>query len=41
MVAIWWASEEPMPRVPTHVLKGLPSRLSLSEKMEPGWETED
>jgi hypothetical protein len=39
--AAWWAWEEPMPRVPAHLLKGLPGRLTLKEKMEPGWETED
>lgn len=41
LVAIWWAWEEPMPRVPAHLLKGLPGRLTLKEKMAPGWEPED
>ncbi len=39
--AIWWAWEEPMPRVPAHLLKGLPGRLTLKEKMQPDWEPED
>jgi uncharacterized membrane protein YeiH len=38
VAAIWWAWEEPMPRVPERLLVGLPKRLTLKEKMQPGWE---
>lgn len=41
VAAIWFAWEEPMPRVPAALLKGLPPRLTLKEKMQPGWEPED
>ena len=41
VAAIWFDWEEPMPRIPEHLLKGLPRRVSLKEKMQPGWEPED
>lgn len=41
LAAIWYAWEEPMPRVPARLLEGLPGRLTLKEKMQPGWEPEE
>jgi uncharacterized membrane protein YeiH len=38
VAAIWFLWEEPMPKVPAGLLKGLPKRDSLKEKMQPGWE---
>ena len=38
VAATWFAWEEPMPRVPSWLLKGQPKRESLKEKMQPGWE---
>jgi uncharacterized membrane protein YeiH len=38
VAALWFRWEEPMPRrVPTWLLKGMPKRESLKEKMQPGW----
>jgi uncharacterized membrane protein YeiH len=36
--ALWFAWEEPMPKVPKHVMGEIPKRESLKEKMKPGWE---
>jgi uncharacterized membrane protein YeiH len=41
MAAIWFAWEEPMPRVPAEWLKALPKRETLKEKMQPGWEPKE
>lgn len=38
--AIWFLWEEPMPRVPEHVMGEVKRRTSLKEKMHPGWEPE-
>lgn len=40
MAAIWFLWEEPMPRVPEHVMGEIKRRTSLKEKMHPGWEPE-
>jgi uncharacterized membrane protein YeiH len=40
MAAIWYGWEEPMPRVPAGLLKGMPKRETLKEKMQPDWEPE-
>ncbi|MFN2161004.1 MAG: trimeric intracellular cation channel family protein [Candidatus Promineifilaceae bacterium] len=38
VAALWFLWEEPMPgRVPDWLLKGMPKRESLKEKMQPGW----
>jgi hypothetical protein len=41
MAAIWFAWEEPMPRVPAEWLKASPKRETLKEKMQPGWEPKE
>jgi len=38
LAATWFDWEEPMPKVPTWLLKGQPKREALKEKMQPGWE---
>ena len=38
--AIGFLWEEPMPRVPEHVMGEIKKRISLKEKMHPGWEPE-
>ena len=38
VAALWFDWEEPMPRLPASLLKELPKRESLKEKMEPDWE---
>lgn len=40
VAAIWYAWEEPMPKVPAWLLKGQGRRETLKEKMQPGWEPE-
>jgi len=40
LAAIWFAWEEPMPKVPAWLLKGQPKRETLKEKMQPDWEPE-
>jgi uncharacterized membrane protein YeiH len=40
LAAIWCAWEEPLARVPAAVMGEVPKRLSLKEKMQPGWEPE-
>ncbi len=40
LAAIWFAWEEPLARVPAAVKGEVPKRLSLKEKMQPGWEPE-
>jgi hypothetical protein len=38
LAAIWFLWEEPMPRrIPAWLLKDLPKRVSLKEKMQPSW----
>ena len=41
MAAIWFAWEEPMPKVPAAWLEKLPMRETLKEKMQPGWEPQE
>jgi uncharacterized membrane protein YeiH len=41
VAALWFKWEEPMPRLPSGLLKGEPERESLEEKMEPGWEAKE
>ena len=41
LAATWFGWEEPMPRVPAALLKGLPKRETLKEKMQPGWEPKE
>jgi uncharacterized membrane protein YeiH len=36
--ALWFAWEEPLPRLPPHVVGEVGRRESLKEKMDPGWE---
>ncbi len=38
VAALWFNWEEPMPKLPASLMKDLPERESLKEKMEPGWE---
>ncbi len=40
LAAIWFCWEEPLPRVPDHVKGEVTKRVSLKEKMQPGWEPE-
>lgn len=37
VVALWFAWEEPMPRIPKHVMGEIIPRDSLRDKMKPGW----
>jgi uncharacterized membrane protein YeiH len=41
MGALWFKWEEPMPRLPSDLLRGKTERESLKEKMQPDWEPED
>ncbi len=38
LAALWFAWEEPLPRLPPQVVGEVKRRESLKEKMEPGWE---
>ena len=38
VAALWFAWEEPLPRLPAHVVGDVDRRESLKEKMEPDWE---
>jgi uncharacterized membrane protein YeiH len=38
MAALWFAWEEPLPRLPPTVVGEVAPRESLKEKMQPGWE---
>jgi uncharacterized membrane protein YeiH len=38
--AIWFCWEEPLPRIPAHVMGDVAKRTTLKEKMQPDWEPE-
>jgi uncharacterized membrane protein YeiH len=38
VAALWFAWEEPLPRIPAEIKGEVKPRESLKEKMEPGWE---
>jgi len=38
VAALWFAWEEPLPRLPEHVMGEIERRESLKEKMQPDWE---
>lgn len=38
VAALWFAWEEPLPKLPVHVVGEVARRETLKEKMEPGWE---
>ena len=37
MAALWFAWEEPLAKVPASVIGDVKPRLTLKEKMAPGW----
>ena len=38
VAALWFAWEEPLPKLPPHVVGEVIRRETLKEKMAPGWE---
>ncbi|MBE2220278.1 MAG: TRIC cation channel family protein [Anaerolineae bacterium] len=40
VAAIWFCWEEPMPHIPPEVMGEVKPRITLKEKMKPGWEPE-
>ena len=41
VAALWYGWQEPLPRVPHHIMGSVQRRTTLKEKMQPGWEPEE